>query len=170
MAAEFHFKSAPTTIKEVNKGNFVMSIPGAASPLSCAAVAGEGSPTKTSGKWITIKTVKRTSCTFAGLSFATVTDTTVEYHSTSTYSMLKTWTIEAPLGGCNVTIEPTNNQELSKMTYTNIQGTNKELEVKAVLSGVTEKSSGAVCGKSGKEAKIESTTLISDPGVDISFS
>jgi hypothetical protein len=161
---EFTAKSPNAAIKDVNKGTHTFSIPGASSPVECTVVKSSGTATKT--KSATQQTVVAySSCTAFGFLPATVSNADYEFNANGTVTQLNTVTIKAT--GCEVVVEPTGNSNLKAITYTQVAGTNKEVEIKANVSGITEKAPGGICGNSGKEATYKGTSIVSSTGVDI---
>jgi hypothetical protein len=161
---EFRAKTAPTEIKDKNKGRHVFSIPGAASPVECEEVTGTAKVTK-SKQSLQKQILHWIKCVAFGFLPATVSNAEFEVNANGTASVASTWTIKAI--GCETIIEPSGNKALKELTYSSVAGTNKEIEVKANVSGITEKSSGGICGNSGSEATYKGTSISSDSGVDL---
>lgn len=76
-----------------------------------------------------------------------------------------TITIEVPLAGCKVTVGPTGNSNLKKITYENKAG--GKVEVKANVTKIVSKVTGGLgtCGKEGelKEGTYTGNALVSLP-------
>jgi hypothetical protein len=166
---EFRAKT-PTTFKVANKGKSTFGVTGAAAPVECGVAAGSGvikkvvKEEKKEEKKVVIKTTF-SSCTAFGFISATVSPVEWEFSATGTVTLLNSITVKT--AGCEVTFPSKANSELGTITYTNVAGTNKEIEDKAAVSGMTEESTGSLCGKSGKEASFQGTSIFSAAGVDL---
>jgi hypothetical protein len=121
-----------------------------AGAIECMSTVGEGTAVAGSQKTNTEK-VKYSECTAFGFE-AVISEAELQFSAEEWVSILNKVTIELPLAGCKITINPTKNKELKKVTYKNSAPV-KTVEVKAVAKGITYTSSGGMCGTSGENGE-----------------
>jgi hypothetical protein len=155
-ASEFFAKTVPVEIKATSVGSSAFGLPGASSPITCASVTGEGKLTKSPVNHFN-ETVKYSKCSDFGAFAVNISNGYYNVQSNGSTSLENTISMKIPLSGCELTLEPTSNKSLTKLVYTN---TKSEIEVKAVVSAITEKSTASACGTSGKSMKYEGTSLL----------
>lgn len=108
--------------------------------------------------------VKYSSCKAFGFP-AQVSPAEYVFNINGTTSVTNTITIKVPGAGCEITVTPQENQNLKAVTYSNVSGQVKEVEVKAEVEGITStiKGSALLCGTSNKTGKYKGTAIAGLP-------
>jgi len=160
---EFVAKNAPVQLKDLNKGVHVFETGGSAS-VECNRAESTAEAQK--AKATTLKVaVKYTQCevkAFAQKFPAEVSQAKYLFNVNGTSSVENTIVIKVPIAGCEITVTPQSNQGLKAVTYTDVTGqTNKEVEVKAAVEGITQttKGSAGTCGTSSSSGKYKGTSI-----------
>jgi hypothetical protein len=161
-ASEFKAKSVPVEVKVTNLSPFIVEVPGISAPLECGSVTGKGRITKNGFQQAPF--IAPSKCLLGGFVSARVTGTHVNLHANGGLSLEGELVVKVEAGGCELVIAGTSNKSLAKVIYNN---TKADIEVISNVSGLTETSTGSLCGTSGKEAKYKSSLLIESetPGV-----
>jgi hypothetical protein len=128
-----------------------------AGTIECMNSTSEGKAVAGSQKTNTQK-VKYSECTAFGFE-AVISVAELQFSADEWVSVLNKVTIELPLPECKITINPTKNKELKKVTYKNSAPV-KTTEAKALVRGITYTSSGGMCGTSGENGEYAGNSKI----------
>jgi hypothetical protein len=121
----------------------------------CQSTTSEGHVTELKSPQIKA-TVHYVGCKFLN-ELAKVSPAEYNFNISGTVSVSNTITVVVV--GCTVTVEPTANQNLSKVEYANVSGQQKEVEGHQEVENITYKTSGGLCGASGKNGKYKGSAL-----------
>lgn len=110
---------------------------------TCTKAAISGKVVKGSQKTVK-ETVKYSGCTYFGF-LMTVSPAEYEFSAEGTVSLLNKFTMEIPILGCHMTLEPATG--LKSVSYKNLTG--GKLESKLALEGLKYTGTGGECGTGG---------------------
>jgi len=150
-----HFKWSETgTLTGTQTSNQVFTT-GPGKEVVCATAATSGTITEAEGEEQKFA-VSYSGCKAFGFINATVSKAEYMLHANGEVDVLNTITINVPLGGCHVTVAP--QEGLSSVSYANSPA--GEITESSAVTGISETSSGSLCGSSGANASYTGSNVV----------